>query len=356
MNHMNNVSSRSETGSGFLIPDLRFGHVTALYDACTSSPKKNQLDTLYRWFDDLFIEVRKGNERVDADFDDQHLRILANRVSGRLYIGDSDRVTQLAGRLYGTAKGNREKERYAAELVQKHCARVLVKEENVLIRLQERTLAAVNAMNETRRNLFHASLLDSMFHLALQREAMTDIARDEEPFPMQDEVFDGLLYCIGYQLHLEQCEHTANAFLWFLLGGLLRNEAGRLLRIYDSSFVPVMRQASETASLCDKLNYLFHPEQYYEVYEGDDLDRRFPGICWRCDQCGDHLDEQPGFDDHLPLWQCRRCGTVNRIELDEIYENEEAWRNHTRKESEERFNDAIARRRRQLQKPRRKRR
>lgn len=43
------------------------------------------------------------------------------------------------------------------------------------------------------------------------------------------------------------------AFLWLLTGSLLRNETGRVLRMYDSSFIAIRRQMSETGELEDKL-------------------------------------------------------------------------------------------------------
>lgn len=51
-------------------------------------------------------------------------------------------------------------------------------------------------------------------------------------------------------------------------------------------------------------------------YDGDDLDKRFPGVDWYCDRCGEYLNDQPGFDDHLHTWKCTRCGYENRIEMD----------------------------------------
>ncbi len=65
-------------------------------------------------------------------------------------------------------------------------------------------------------------------------------------------------------------------------------------------------------------------ESYY--YEGDDLDRRFPGIDWYCDRCEDYLNDQPGFDDHLPVWKCTRCGYKNCIDIDNINHSEQDYR------------------------------
>lgn len=184
-------------------------------------------------------------------------------------------------------------------------------------------------------------IFELLYDLAEQRKEMDDYSRKTEPFSMDDEVFDGVIYNAAYQLNLESYDGLCNAFLWLLTGGLLRNETGRVLRLYDSSFIAVNRQISETGELKDKLNYLFHPEEYYDTYSGDDLDNRFPGIEWYCDQCGAHLNEQEGFDDHLPSWKCLKCGFENKLSVGEIYDNHEDWRNGIRKADPDKLADAL---------------
>ena len=138
--------------------------------------------------------------------------------------------------------------------------------------------------------------------------------------------------------------------LWLLTGSLLRNETGRVLRLYDSSFIAIRRQLSETGSLTDKLNYLFHPEEYYETFAGDeeDLKNRFPDVEWYCDACGAHLNEQEGFDDHSPEWKCQNCGFANKLAYSEIYDNDEDRQNKTRPADPHKFEDATERRRQEL--------
>ena len=99
--------------------------------------------------------------------------------------------------------------------------------------------------------------------------------------------------------------------------------------MYNTGFEAIHRKLSETGELADKLNYLFYPEDYYSVYEGDDENKRFPGVTWICNnpKCRDNLNDQVGFDDYLPYWQCRKCGYINPIDVQEIYENEEDYRN-----------------------------
>ena len=166
---------------------------------------------------------------------------------------------------------------------------------------------------------------------------------------MDDETFDGVIYNAAYQLHLQTFHGLCNAYLWLLTGSLLRNETGRVLRMYDSSFIAIRRQMSETGELEDKLNVLFHPENYHYTYSGDDLDKRFPGVEWYCDGCGEHLNDQDGFDDHLPEWKCRKCGYVNPLSIEEIYETDEDWQNGVRPTDPVRFAAAIAERRQELE-------
>lgn len=48
--------------------------------------------------------------------------------------------------------------------------------------------------------------------------------------------------------------------------------------------------------------------------------QRFPGIRWSCDNCGAHLNVQPGFNDWKNTWKCKECGYRNRIAKDQIVE------------------------------------
>ncbi|MCL2153134.1 MAG: hypothetical protein FWH57_09305 [Oscillospiraceae bacterium] len=55
---------------------------------------------------------------------------------------------------------------------------------------------------------------------------------------------------------------------------------------------------------------------------------RYPGVGWNCDNCGDYLCAQPGFDDHNDLWACLKCGYENHISRLEIFVSEEAFQKH----------------------------
>ena len=131
---------------------------------------------------------------------------------------------------------------------------------------------------------------------------------------------------------------------------MLRNECGRITRAYDSSFVPLYKTPGESETLLDKLNYLRDPEEYTPYYVGDDMDKRYPGIEWYCDECIDHLNEQQGFDDYLPVWQCRKCGYLNIIGDEEIYMNKEGYDHQIQKFDIELLQKAIKNRKKEIEK------
>lgn len=53
---------------------------------------------------------------------------------------------------------------------------------------------------------------------------------------------------------------------------------------------------------------------YFEV---DDCD-------WWCDDCGDLLNDQDGFDFDCGTWKCKKCGCVNTIDVYHIKDNFES--------------------------------
>ncbi len=327
---------------------LRFGQAVRIYYEISGEPVPKQLDLADMWFPGLLVIRRRETDRKEpAVYDDVKRVIYASVYHGKLYSGDQERIPQILGRLMGTAKGNREKERRTAELIQKHISRLLAEDTDALEALRENVRAHLASFDEVQREAFAERLAGILFGLADVRDGMDDNEKDEEPFPMDDEVFENVIYNAAYRLEKGTEEGLADSFLWVLLGGFLRNEAGRICRIFDSSFVPLYRHMSEDGSLSDKLGFLFFPEEYYSVYGGDDLDRRFPGTEWYCDRCGEHLNEQEGFDDHLRAWQCLGCGYLNLISADEIYENEEDHRNGIRRFDEEDFRAAIDARRKE---------
>lgn len=326
--------------------DLRFGKIAVLYEQITGEKSPKQLDLIDRWLPGLVVveEPNDRQERILAEYRDMEYQIHAVRLKGHYYSGGSTRISQILGRLIGTASGNQEKERKTAEFIRAHVADCFVQDMELTPRLQKNVDGYFSKLTEDQKDQLWDCLYDQLYKLAELRDKSSDYERKSEAVPMDDETFDGTIYSAAYQLDLGTDHGLRNCFLWLLLGGFLRNAIGRVLRIYDSSFIAVRRQLSEDNTLTDKLNYLFHPEAYEDTYAGDDLDHRFPGIEWYCDQCGAHLNEQEGFDDQRHIWNCTACGYPNRIEMDAIYENDEDWKNRIHRSTPQKFQDAIRRR------------
>lgn len=108
--------------------DLRFGLITGIYDTFTNQKSRNQLELLDEWFPGLIIheDPSDGNTKKPAEYIDHAFKIHAVKYHDHYYSGGSTRISQITGRLIVTAKGNQEKERKTAELIQKHLASVFV--------------------------------------------------------------------------------------------------------------------------------------------------------------------------------------------------------------------------------------
>ena len=329
--------------------ELRFGSIARIYYGISGEKLPKQLDLLEEWFPGLIVSADPSDPmtRKPAVYADREYRIHAVRYHDRLYSGGSTRVSQICGRLTGTATGNQEKERKTAELVQKHVAECFIRDMELTPALKENVSAHLAEWSEEQLQVMAETMFALLYQLAEDRKNTEEYERKTEPFAMDDETFDGVIYNAAYQLSLSSFAGLCNAYLWLLVGGLLRNETGRVLRLYDSALIAVRRQCSATGDLEDKLNYLFYPETYEYTYSGDDLENRFPGVEWYCDGCGAHLNEQSGFDDHLPSWKCTACGYENRLEASEIYDNDEDWENRIRPVNWEKFQAALEERKRE---------
>ena len=329
--------------------ELRFGSIARIYYGISGEKLPKQLDLLEEWFPGLIVSADPSDPttRKPAVYADREYRIHAVRYHDRLYSGGSTRVSQICGRLTGTATGNQEKERKTAELIQKHVAECFIRDMELTPALKENVAAHLAEWSEDQLQVMAETMFALLYRLAEDRKNTEEYERKTEPFAMDDETFDGVIYNAAYQLSLSSIAGLCNAYLWLLVGGLLRNETGRVLRMYDSALIAVRRQYSATGDLEDKLNYLFYPETYEYTYSGDDLENRFPGVEWYCDGCGAHLNEQSGFDDHLPSWKCTACGYENRLEASEIYDNDEDWENRIRPVNWEKFQAALEERKRE---------
>lgn len=330
---------------------LRFGYVCELYYRYADEPMPKQLDLLAEWFGDLLIheEETDGKKKITPWFDENELMIHAARYNGRLYAGGDTTITQLAGRLIGTADGNREKQRKNAVLIQKKIVRTLAESDAQVAKLQLNVLNHLAALSDEGFVAFADNLIDFINAEAIERDELTPSQRDREAFPFDDEIFDNVIYNAAYQYCRYKFEGLINSYLWLLLGSLLRNEAGRMTRRFDSGFNEVNRAPGEENSLLSKLHYLYYPEEYEYVYEGDDTESKFPDFYWYCDRCDDLLNDQEGFDDHLETWTCKRCGKVNQIDGAHAYECREDAILGINPMDEDKLNAAIEERKKQLE-------
>lgn len=304
---------------------LSFGAAAALYEEAQGEKKTNQLTLLEKWLPGLVVTVEPAFEaKREAYFDDIDLHFHAVRYHGKLYqSAGSRRVAQILGRLTGTAKGSPEKERRTANRIQRSIASYLTAEKEPILLLQRNAMDQLEELNEAEADGLLEEMTGMILTLAEDRESMTAAEKNDEPFPMDDDIFDTVVTNALSELVTDGTQHLANAFLWLLLGGLLRNESWRLTHAFDPSFTMIHFHPGETASLSDRLHYILCPEDYYPVYSGDDLGARFPGVVWKCDRCGVTLNDQPGFDDREPVWKCKSCGYENRIAMDQIFTTED---------------------------------
>lgn len=332
--------------------ELRFGHIVSIYYEIKDVKMPSQITAIQTWFPNLIVIVdpSDGKSKISAYYEDRAYVIHAVKYKDTLYTGGSSgRIAQILGRLMGTASSNQEKERKTATLIQKHVADLFIKDMTLTPRLKENTRALLDCLNETQINILHQKLITLIFGLADKRKRQDDYEQKTELFAMDDESFDGVIYNAAYQLALNTYDGLCHAYLWLLAGGLLRNEIGRVVRVYDSAFIAVNRQLSENDELADKLYYLFFPEDYEYTFDGDkeDMQNRFPDVEWYCDRCDAHLNEQAGFDDHLPEWTCMHCGFVNKLDISEIYDNNEDWQNH-RPIDAQKFIETINKRKKEM--------
>jgi len=270
-----------------------------------------QLDLLDFFYPDLIVSEEPSATilKGEAYFEDSDLMIHAEKHNGRFYAGGSKRVSQITARLTGTSKGGQEKERQTATRIRESISGILSSQHYPIAVLLRYWKTVLEELEEKDLKMFSALLSVYIDNVTEHYMNHPEDAK-EEPSPFRDDVFS------AYQERLINAWNKTSleyVVVWLLLGALLRNDISSLVLRYacDFSFF------SEAASLPDMDTYT------ESVYEGDDLDKRFPGIEWFCDRCGARLDHQPGFDDHLRVWKCLRCGYRNPIEITQIYNTDE---------------------------------
>lgn len=310
--------------------ELYFGDTVSLYYSFIGLKKPNQLDLIDIWLPGILVLERKNTDKDEPKYEEAEYKIYADKDDKGFYGGGSStRVTQILGRLIGTAKSNREKGRKDAELIRKHLANEFVTDFDIIERLQMSTADMTDKIDEDKLGDFHHLLFDHMWDLIETRNNLSAEERNNEPFPFDDYVYDDLIYNVAYQLHLYSYDGLVNAYLWLLLGGFLRNQVGSLLKMYHSGFTAINRQLSEFGSLEEKVFYLFNKDEYYSVYNGNDTEDKYPDTTWICDnpECKAILNMQEGFDEDLDEWKCADCGMINKLDHSVIYENEEDYLN-----------------------------
>lgn len=353
------------------LPPDSIGEPTSLNHVEIYRTLKAKMEQNHAWWIANTAEYKSTGDfsRFSAIYDDQLRVILAMRKeNGKFRQSGADssansRVTQILGRLSGTARGNQEKERPAALAMQKRMASDLCHKPGLLRFYRDLNMQRIAELSEEQATRFVDRMADYINGVLARRSAQSSAERESEPFPIDDEIFDEVMNNVVYQWNLEgneknddpdvsetdDLETTANAFTWLLLLSLLRNECRRLNQTYLSTFQP-------------KSTYLpvDHPVEYTEtddpdligieedVYTGNDLDRRFPGIEWYCDCCHEYLNIQNGFDDHLPEWRCQKCGYVNHLSLERIYESDASWQNGQRPVDRDAFTNALKARREEI--------
>ena len=317
------ISERiSSAGTFFIKGDLRYGSIAEIFCRINDEKLPKQLDLLDTWFKGMIVaeEESDNNTKKEAWFDDTELMIHACRYHDVLYSGTAGRISQITGRLAGTAKGNQEKERRTAELIRRKISDTICEDPECILKLQENVRTRLSVLDEERMILLDQAVFEKILLLISCREHMSSAEKREEYVSMHDDVYDDLVYNVAFQWKKYTFENLCNAWLWLLLGGLLRDECGRILHLFDSSFIPVRKKPSETGTLKDKICFLFYPERYEPVYTGDEADEEFPDIHFYCDRCGDLLNEQEGFHTDEHEWKCTKCGYMNRITWDEVYD------------------------------------
>ena len=353
------------------LPPDSIGEPTSLNHVEIYRTLKAKMRQNHAWWIANTAEYKSTGDfsRFSAIYDDQRRVILAMRKeNGKLRQSGADssansRVTQILGRLSGTARGNQEKERPAALAMQKRMASDLCRKPDLLRFYRDLNMQRIAELSEEQATRFVDQMADYINGVLARRSAQSSTERESEPFPIDDEIFDEVMNNVVYQWNLEgneknddpdvsetdDLETTANAFTWLLLLSLLRNECRRLNQTYLSTFqlksayLPVDHPVEYTET--DDPDLIGKEE---DVYTGNDLDRRFPGIEWYCDCCHEYINVQKGFDDHLQKWRCQKCGYVNHLSLERIYESDASWQNGQRPVDRDAFTNALKARREEI--------
>lgn len=316
----------SGTEENKLSGELRFGVIMNWYyrDVLQEDFLPKQIDLLDDFFPSLLIEEKEsdGKTKVPAEYDLRDRVIRAARYHDHLYVSGSRQVTQILGRLLGTAQMSLEKERATTAELLRRAAGDLCNSPEYVAALANRSLQRLADLTDDQTDRFMSTFNDYFVAVCDRRAELALDEKEQELFPIEDETFRNVMENVVYQWRQGTIEGAAKAWTWLLLFSLLRNECGRLVTVYLSSFRErrSYRHTERRVEVVDTDDPEKDGREEW-FYDGDDLDHRFPGVDWYCDRCGEYLNDQEGFDDHLHVWKCTRCGYENRIEMDNIYDS-----------------------------------
>lgn len=319
-----------------IVHELRLGYVAQLYYNILGIKNRQQLEILNEWFGELIVKIDdkdmplfKSNNNA-AIFVDRQNTIHAYIRHGRLFVGNSLRVKYICGKLVGTSKSNIEKERHTAEIIQKNIAYRICVNIGERLAFEKRVVDRINQLDKEQQERFYEAMLSFAKKTVQAYEEKSEYDKIAELFPFDNEVFEGIIENVVYQLAQPERKGLVNAWMWLLLGSTLRNACGRVLRSYDSLFAPLCQIPTESGKLSERIECMMNLDSFELDYLGEVHSERFPGIQWYCDKCDAILNNQPGFDDYLSAWQCRKCGYINLLAESEIYDSKEDFRCHSK--------------------------
>ena len=164
-----------------------------LYETLMERSKEN-----HSWWAANTAEFQTS-ESLPAFYDDRRRAILAMRqdngkfllnIPGASASQQSRRVTQLLGRLTGTAKGSPEKERAAASAMQKRMASDLCHNQEAILFYRNHIAQLIYDLDEDQLDRFCELVPEYMNEVIDRRERQTVAEREGEPFPIDDDIYE----------------------------------------------------------------------------------------------------------------------------------------------------------------------
>ena len=132
---------------------LRFSDIEIICNSYMPSDAKNQMDRMEFWLPETVIHMRNPEDggKIPPSFSYSDRVVYASLYRGNIYATGDSAVTQIMGRLYGSARSNEEKERKNAELIRKRVSRELVEDRDLLSQLIGNIKEKVTVLEENVR-------------------------------------------------------------------------------------------------------------------------------------------------------------------------------------------------------------